>query len=235
MEAATTGQATRAGLALDAGTLTEAFQRTAGAHADAVALRTPGGEMQITWAQYGERVRDLAAGLAAHGVGTGDTVAIMLTNRPETVLVDSAAMHIGAIPFSIYNTSSPEQVEYLFSHARCSVVVTETQFASTVLDVARPRGLDRARVPRRRRDERRTDARRSRVRGRSGLRLRGCMARRPADRHRDADLHVRDHGPAEGGRAHPREPALGDTAPGPGVPDARGRAHHLLSADGPSR
>jgi long-subunit acyl-CoA synthetase (AMP-forming) len=136
MEAATTGQATRAGLALDAGTLTEAFQRTAGAHADAVALRTPGGEMQITWAQYGERVRDLAAGLAAHGVGTGDTVAIMLTNRPETVLVDSAAMHIGAIPFSIYNTSSPEQVEYLFSHARCSVVVTETQFASTVLDVA---------------------------------------------------------------------------------------------------
>ena len=136
MEAATGGQATREGLALDARTLTEAFQRTAAAHADGSALRTPGGETQVTWAQYGERVRALAAGLAAFGVGAGDTVAIMLTNRPETVLVDSAAMHIGAIPFSIYNTSSPEQVEYLFSHARCSLVVTESQFASTVLDVA---------------------------------------------------------------------------------------------------
>jgi long-chain acyl-CoA synthetase len=136
MEAATGGQATREGLALDARTLTEAFQRTAAAHADGSALRTPGGETQVTWAQYGERVRALAAGLAAFGVVAGDTVAIMLTNRPETVLVDSAAMHIGAIPFSIYNTSSPEQVEYLFSHARCSLVVTESQFASTVLDVA---------------------------------------------------------------------------------------------------
>jgi long-subunit acyl-CoA synthetase (AMP-forming) len=136
MEAATGRQATREGLALDARTLTEAFQRTAAAHADGSALRTPGGETQVTWAQYGERVRALAAGLAAFGVGAGDTVAIMLTNRPETVLVDSAAMHIGAIPFSIYNTSSPEQVEYLFSHARCSLVVTESQFASTVLDVA---------------------------------------------------------------------------------------------------
>jgi long-chain acyl-CoA synthetase len=31
--------------------------------------------------------------------------------------VDTAALHLGAVPFSIYNTSAPEQIEYLFSNA----------------------------------------------------------------------------------------------------------------------
>ena len=59
----------------------------------------------------------------------------MLTNRPETVLVDSAAMHIGAIPFSIYNTSSPEQVEYLSGPRRLPGGRPRT-VRPTVLDVA---------------------------------------------------------------------------------------------------
>ncbi len=41
----------------------------------------------------------------------------MLTNRPEFHLVDTAAMHLGAVPFSIYNTSSPEQIAYLLADA----------------------------------------------------------------------------------------------------------------------
>src|SRR5664280_2897417 len=137
MQVESNSQGTREGLALDASTLCEAFQRTAREHAGTIALRTLGGEQEITWAEYSERVRLLAAGLAAVGIRAGDTVGLMLTNRPETVLIDSAAMHLGAIPFSIYNTSSPEQIEYLLTHARCPVVVTEPQFADVVLEVAR--------------------------------------------------------------------------------------------------
>jgi len=136
LETAVTGLEAREGLALDASTLCEAFQRTAGCHAERAALRTPGGGVEITWREYAGRVRQLAAGLAALGVASGDTVAIMLANRPEAVIVDTAAMHLGAIPFSIYNTSSAEQAEYLFTHAECRMVVTETQFAELVLDVA---------------------------------------------------------------------------------------------------
>ena len=58
----------------------------------------------------------------------GDTVAIMLLNRPEFHLVDTAALHLGATPFSVYNTSSPEQIEYLFGNAGNRVVVTERSF-----------------------------------------------------------------------------------------------------------
>ena len=113
--------------------LCEVFQQTAARHADLVALRTAGGAEEITWREYAERVRQVAAGLAAFGVGRGDTVGIMLTNRPEAFIADTAALHLGATPFSIYNTSSPSQIEYLLGHADCRVVITEARFADQVL------------------------------------------------------------------------------------------------------
>src|SRR5436190_15004837 len=100
-------------VALDAATLAEAFQVTVRQRPDAIALRTPGDAFSITWFAYGERVRRLAAGLAACGVRRGDTVGIMMVNRPEAAMIDTAALHLGAIPFSVYNTSSPEQLAYL--------------------------------------------------------------------------------------------------------------------------
>lgn len=79
-------------------TLPAAFQQTVTVRPDAVALRTVGSIEEITWAQYARRVEAIAGGLAALGVSRGDTVGIMLTNRPEFHLVDTAALHLGAIP-----------------------------------------------------------------------------------------------------------------------------------------
>src|SRR5690349_7595375 len=100
--------------ASQAHTLCEAFQTNAVRCGDGVALRTPEGE-EVTWRDYAARVRAIAAGLAAHGIGRGDTVGLMLANRPAHHLVDTAARHLGATPFSIYNTFAPEQIEYVAS------------------------------------------------------------------------------------------------------------------------
>jgi len=113
-------------------TLCEAFQLTAALDPDRVAIRTVGDAQRITWREYADRVRKIAAGLAALGVGHGDTVALMLTNRPEYELVDTAALHLGAVPFSVYNTSSPEQINYLFGHAGNRIAVTERQFVGLI-------------------------------------------------------------------------------------------------------
>jgi len=135
MATASTSPKSAAGrIAAEAQTLCAAFQATAARRADAVALRTPD-DVEITWREYANRVRGIAAGLAAHDVVRGDTVALMLTNRPEGHLVDTAALHLGATPFSIYNTFSPEQIEYVISNSGCSVVVTERQFVDGVLAV----------------------------------------------------------------------------------------------------
>ncbi|MEV6769620.1 long-chain fatty acid--CoA ligase [Nocardia sp. NPDC051030] len=113
-------------------TLCAAFQRTAVEKRDDIAIRTPGGGRTLTWGEYATRVRDIAAGLANLGVGQGDTVGIMLANRPEFHLVDAAAMHLGAVPFSIYNTNPAETIAYLCGNAGNRVLVTEEQFLPQV-------------------------------------------------------------------------------------------------------
>jgi long-subunit acyl-CoA synthetase (AMP-forming) len=121
-------------LGLDAATLAEAFQMTAASHADRTALRTKGDEVNLTWSEYADRVRLIAAGLDALGVGRGETVGLMLTNRPEFHFADTAAIHLGAAPFSVYNTSTTEQASYVIGDAACRVMFTEQAFLDTVLE-----------------------------------------------------------------------------------------------------
>jgi long-subunit acyl-CoA synthetase (AMP-forming) len=118
--------------ALQEPTLCAAFQVTAGEYPDRVALRTKGDEFSMTWAEYADKVKALAGGLAGLGLGRGDTIALLLTNRPEFHWVDAAAMHLGATPFSIYNTFSAEQIEFLIGDAQNSIVVTEAQYLDTI-------------------------------------------------------------------------------------------------------
>jgi len=118
--------------AFSASTLCEAFQLTSAERADQVAVRSHDGAVALTHARLAERVSALAAGLAGLGVERGDRVALMLTNRPEFHLVDTAAMHLGAVPFSIYNTSPPAQIAYLLTDAAPRVIVTERLFADAV-------------------------------------------------------------------------------------------------------
>ena len=61
----------------------------------------------------------------------GDTVALMLSNRPEFHLADLAAMTLGATPFSIYGTFTPDQIEYVVSDAGARVALIERQFADS--------------------------------------------------------------------------------------------------------
>jgi long-subunit acyl-CoA synthetase (AMP-forming) len=120
---------------LAAATVAEAFQKTAQAHPDRCALRLKGDEFSLTWAEYADKVRRTAAGLAGLGLGRGDAMAIMLTNRPEFHWFDAAALHLGATPFSIYNTYTAEQVEHQLQDSGAHIVVTEKAFADRIRGV----------------------------------------------------------------------------------------------------
>jgi len=118
--------------ALSASTLCEAFQLTAQRHSDAMGLRTPGNDQAMTYGQWAAQVERVAGGLARLGMQRGDTVALMTTNRPAFFVADMAALHLGATPFSIYNSSSPEQIEYLFGNAGNKLVIAERQFVEAI-------------------------------------------------------------------------------------------------------
>ncbi|MGH9134380.1 MAG: AMP-dependent synthetase/ligase [Ilumatobacteraceae bacterium] len=72
-----------------------------------------------------QTVARVAAGLQHDGVGPGDRVLLMMRNRPEFHSYDLAVQFLRATPVSIYNSSSPEEVQYLASHAGAAVAVVE--------------------------------------------------------------------------------------------------------------
>ncbi len=111
---------------LEAGSLYEAFVATVERLGDAVALRS--GESAQSWNELARQVGRIAGGLASLGVEKGDTVALMLANRPEFVACDLAAVALGAVPFSIYQTSSPEQIAYVVGDAEARVAIVEAGF-----------------------------------------------------------------------------------------------------------
>jgi len=120
---------------LQAATVAEAFQVSAQAHPDRCALRTKGDEFSITWREYADKVRATAAGLAGLGLERGATIALMLTNRPEFHWFDAAALHLGATPFSVYNTYTAEQIQYQVDDAEVRIVVTERAFEDRVREL----------------------------------------------------------------------------------------------------
>jgi long-subunit acyl-CoA synthetase (AMP-forming) len=134
MESGVTQLKAPMGTAAEAPTVAAAFRITAAERADQVAIRTKDDAFTITWGALRERVDALAGGLAKLGVGRGETVALMLSNRPEFHLCDLAAMMLGATPFSIYNTYSPEQISYLLSDAEARTVICEQQYLAQVLE-----------------------------------------------------------------------------------------------------
>ncbi|HXB14399.1 MAG TPA: long-chain fatty acid--CoA ligase [Solirubrobacteraceae bacterium] len=135
MEAAVSGPAARGGVpASGAATIAEAFRITAAERAGDVAIRTKDDAFTITWGELRERVDSLAAGLHALGLNRGDTLALMIGNRPEFHLCDIAGMMVGATPFSIYGTYTAEQIAYLVSDADAHVLICEQQYLDRILE-----------------------------------------------------------------------------------------------------
>jgi long-chain acyl-CoA synthetase len=94
------------------------------------------GWVELTWSQYADAACRLATGLRSLGVGRGDRVGLMLRNVVEFHVADVAVLLCGATPFSIYNSSAPDQVRYLVSHAEAKVVIVEdTGFLERVAKV----------------------------------------------------------------------------------------------------
>jgi long-chain acyl-CoA synthetase len=102
------------------------------AHAHVVALRAMSGDSPGAWREwtFGE-VADLtaraAAGLTALGVTTGERVLLMMRNRPDFHWLDLAAQFVRATPVSIYNSSSPEEIQYLAHHAEAEIAIVEDE------------------------------------------------------------------------------------------------------------
>ncbi len=113
-------------------TLLTYFYKNLKEYPDRVALREKefGIWKDITWAQYGEKVRCVAMGLLSLGLKKGECVSIICENRPEWVFSDFGIMCAGGVTTGIYTTNSPEQCCYIVndSGSRFYIAENEEQF-----------------------------------------------------------------------------------------------------------
>src|ERR1700691_1857173 len=91
----------------------------------AVYLRFRG--RSITWSQLEQRITVVAAAMARRGVGAGDRVAILMTNRPEFLETMFAVNALGAIAVPINFRLAPDEIAFILTDSgACLLVVDET-------------------------------------------------------------------------------------------------------------
>ena len=97
--------------------------RHAHAKPDAVYLRFEG--RSITWSQLHQRVNAIAAAMARRGIGAGDRVALMMTNRPEFLETVFAANALGAIAVPVNFRLAPDEIAYILTDSGATLLVVE--------------------------------------------------------------------------------------------------------------
>ncbi len=105
-------------------------------HAPALRHKSASTWKTLTWTQWWEAAREVAAGLiATFGLRAGDTVAICAPTRVEWILADLAVAMAGAISVPIYPSLTEDNVRYILADSGCTLLLA---------DVARrvPEGLE---------------------------------------------------------------------------------------------
>ncbi|TCO65821.1 AMP-dependent synthetase/ligase [Actinocrispum wychmicini] len=112
---------------IDGQTVATLLRRNADEYGDQPALSSHWGpdRTTLTWAEFREHVAAVTHGLAELGLATGDRMLIMASRRPEHWIVDQAAMHLGGIPCTTYDTLSTEQIAFVARHSAAPLVVIE--------------------------------------------------------------------------------------------------------------
>ena len=104
--------------------------RTLPALLDELAERQPDHELivgrgeRLSYAETRERARRLAKGLRRLGVVAGDRVALVMSNRPDWLLIDFAVTMLGATLVPISTWSRPRELEYVLAHCGVSTLIT---------------------------------------------------------------------------------------------------------------
>ena len=94
---------------------------------DATALKHKVGDewRDISYAELGEAVKEIALGLVDLGIEKGDRVSILSHTRPEWTFANFGILASGAASVSIYQTNSPEEVHYVADHSESTAIFAE--------------------------------------------------------------------------------------------------------------
>jgi len=97
--------------------------RHAASRGDQPVIRFQGAS--ISWREFADRIRRLAAAFASRGVGQGDRVAVMTGNRPEFLETVIAANRLGAIAVPLNFRLSGPEAAYVLADSGAALLVVD--------------------------------------------------------------------------------------------------------------
>jgi len=100
-----------------------------------------GADRSWTYAEFAAATREVAAGLAARGIGVGDTVLIHADNCPEAVITWYAVARLGAVSVTTNTRSVAAELTYFIDHSGATAAVTQPQYAAIVREAGRDLGF----------------------------------------------------------------------------------------------
>ncbi|WP_327366935.1 AMP-dependent synthetase/ligase [Streptomyces sp. NBC_01217] len=111
------------------GNLTDLIRRNAAQHPDVAVMsrKVAGVWTDVDATRFLAEVRAAAKGLIAAGVEAGDRVALISRTRYEWVLLDFAIWSAGAVTVPVYETSSPEQIQWILGDSGATLCIVETE------------------------------------------------------------------------------------------------------------
>jgi len=89
------------------------------------------GDQRISYREFDACTRRLASALAARGVGSGDTVAVMLPNIPPMLDVHFGVPMLGAVLNTINTRLDARTIAYILGHGEAKVFIVDRAFAAT--------------------------------------------------------------------------------------------------------
>jgi len=92
---------------------------------------------EVSWAEAGRRVDELAHGLLDLGINKGDRFAILGSTRIEWALLDFALCSLGAVIVPIYPTSSAKECAYILADADVRGIAVEDDAQRDKIEEAR--------------------------------------------------------------------------------------------------
>ncbi|MFC8919250.1 AMP-dependent synthetase/ligase [Streptomyces sp. NPDC057116] len=121
------------------GNLTDLIRRNAAQHPDVAVMgrKVAGAWTDVTATQFLAEVRAAAKGLIAQGVRPGDRVGLISRTRFEWVQLDFAIWSAGAVTVPVYETSSPEQVQWILGDAGAVAVIVESETHAAAVESVR--------------------------------------------------------------------------------------------------
>ncbi len=87
-----------------------------------------------TYAEFAQATKEVAAGLAARGVGIGDKVLIHADNCPEAVIAWYAVARLGGVSVTTNTRSVAAEVEYFITHTGAVGAITQPKYADLVAE-----------------------------------------------------------------------------------------------------